>query len=364
MVIEDLERKEVKLLQPYLLSLSIEDVKKKYGLTEVINLSTNESVLGPSPIVKKALHSEINNIHCYPDGSSKLLREALASRYNIDPEMIIVTNGGDELLYLLGSCFISPEDEIVIGEYGFKTYEIVSALFGGKIVTVSLKEQHLNLEEMSRKINNKTKMIFLCNPHNPNGTIFTHQELEHFLNKVPDNLIIVLDEAYSDFVENKEFPDSIKLIKQDSHHLISLRTFSKIGGMAGLRVGFGLASKELIGSLRKVQPPYSVNRMAQLAARAFLSDDEYRKRLLNNNRQGKEFLYHQLNQLNLSYIPTEANFLFIDLAEDADLICEKLMAEGIIVRSGKIWGCDTFIRVTIGTGEENQQLIKTIENIL
>ncbi|MFO7891967.1 MAG: histidinol-phosphate transaminase, partial [bacterium] len=238
MAIEDLVRKEVKLLQPYFPSLSIDDVKKKFGLTKVINLSTNESVLGPSAVVKEALKSELNNIHSYPDGSSKLLREALASRYNIDPEMIIVTNGGDELLYLLGSCFISPGDEIIIGEYGFKTYETVSVLFGGKIVAVPLKEQRLNLEKMSSKINNKTKMVFLCNPHNPNGTIFTYQELEYFLKKVPDNLIIVLDEAYSDFVENKEFPDSIKIIEQDSHHLISLRTFSKIGGMAGLRVGF------------------------------------------------------------------------------------------------------------------------------
>ncbi len=364
MAIEDLVRKEVKLLQPYIAGQSIDDVKKKLGLTKVINLSTNESVLGPSAVVKEALKSELNNIHSYPDGSSSLLRNKLAFQYDIDPEMIIITNGGDELLFLLGSCFVSPGDEVVIGEYGFKTYESACELFGGKMIPIPLKDQYLDLEEIAGRITENTRLVFLCNPYNPSGTIFKHQDLGQFLQKVPASSIIVLDEAYADFVESKDFPDSIKLIKENDCHIVTLRTFSKIGGMAGLRVGYGIAQKELITCLKKVQPPYSVNRMAQAAASAFLSDNEYRKRLLNNNRQGKQFLYHQLNQLNLSYIPTEANFIFIDLKKDAGLVCKKLMAEGIIVRSGKIWGCDTYIRVTIGTKEQNQQLVNALKKIL
>jgi histidinol-phosphate aminotransferase len=364
MHIEDLVRKEVKLLEPYLPGQSIEEVTEKLGLAEVINLSTNESVLGPSAVVKKALKSELNHMHRYPDSSSRLLREKLAVKYGIDPDMVIVTNGGDELLYLLGSCFISPDDEVVIGEYGFKTYESVSALFGGKIIAVPLKDQHLNLVEIAGEVNEKTKVIFLCNPHNPNGTVFTHHDLVEFLSNIPTHPIVVLDEAYSDFVESNHFPDSVKLIKEDSHHMIALRTFSKIGGMAGLRVGFGIAQKELINYLKKVQPPYSVNSMAQVAAGSFLLDSEYRERLLQNNQQGKRYLYRELKKLDLSYIPTQANFIFIDLKQDAGLVCEKLMAEGVIVRSGKIWGRDTCIRVTIGTEKQNQQLINSLEKIL
>ncbi len=364
MNIEDLVRKEVKLLKPYEAGQSIEDVKKKLGFMDVINLSTNESILGPSPLVKDALKSALSDIHRYPDGSSSLLCNKLAAQYTVNPDMIIVTNGGDELLYLLGSCFVSPDDEVVIGEYGFKTYEIASELFGGKLITVPLKNQQLDLEEIARKVTEKTKIIFLCNPHNPNGTIFPHHDLVQFLSNIPPHPIIVLDEAYSDFVESNDFPDSIKLIKENHHHIIALRTFSKIGGMAGLRVGFGIAQKELINCLKKVQPPYSVNRMAQAAAGAFLSDDNYRERLLGNNRQGKTFLYQQFNRLNLSYIPTEANFIFVDLKRDADLMCKKLIEKGIIVRSGKIWGCNTFIRVTIGSEKQNQQLIRTLGKIL
>ncbi len=364
MVIEDLVRKEVKLLKPYEAGQSVEDVKKKLGLTDVINLSTNESVLGPSPAVKEALKSALIDIHRYPDGSSGLLCKELADQYAVNPDMVIVTNGGDELLYLLGSCFVSPDDEVVMGEYGFKTYESSGELFGGRLIKVPLKNQHLHLVEIARKVTEKTKLIFLCNPYNPNGTIFTHHDLDQFLHNIPVNLIIVMDEAYSDFVESKDFPDSIKLIREGNHHIIVLRTFSKIGGMAGLRVGFGIAQKELIDCLKKVQPPYSVNCLAQTAARAFLSDDNYRERLLENNRRGKEFLYGKFKQLNLSYVPTEANFIFVNLEMDADLICKRLIVEGIIVRSGKVWGCDTYIRVTIGTREQNQQLINALQKIL
>lgn len=363
MKIEDLMREEVKSLKPYIPGQSIDQVKKDMGLAEVMNLSTNESVFGPSTIVKEALLLELNNIHQYPDGASLLLRKALAKKYDIDSEMLIVTNGGDELLYLLGSCFLSLDDEVIMGEYGFKTYEIVSELFGAKIISVPLKDNHLDLEGIASEVTDKTKIIFLCNPYNPDGTIFTHDDLVKFLDNIPVHPIIVLDEAYSDFVESSDFPDSIGLIKENHHPMIALRTFSKIGGMAGLRIGFGIARKEFIHCLKKVQPPYSVNRLAQIAAKAFLYDYEYREKLLQNNRSGKTFLYQQFNQLNISYIPTEANFIFVDVKEDADVICKKLIEKGIIVRSGKIWGCDTQIRVTIGTEKQNQKLINALKNI-
>src|SRR6056297_544742 len=289
MKIEDLLRKEVKLLKPYLPSKSIEDVRKSLGLPDV---------------VKEALQAELKNIHRYPDSSSRQLREDLACQYGIHTDMLITTNGGDELLYLLGSCFISPGDELIMGEYGFATYQSVTELCGGRMITVPLNNGHLDLTDIVGKVTEKTKIIFLCNPHNPNGTIFTHHQLEQFLSKIPIHPIIVLDEAYSDFVESNDFPDSIKLIREDKHHIITLRTFSKIGGMAGLRIGFGIAKKELIDCLKKIQPPYSVNRLAQVAARAFLVDVDYRRRLLQNNRHGKEFLYRQFNRLNLSYIST------------------------------------------------------------
>lgn len=364
MKIEDLLRKEVKLLKPYLPSKSIEDVRKSLGLPDVLNLSSNESALGASDVVKEALQAELKNIHRYPDSSSRQLREDLARRYGINTDMLITTNGGDELLYLLGSCFISPDDELVMGEYGFATYQSVAELCGGRIITVPLNNGYLDLTDMVGKVTEKTKVIFLCNPHNPNGTIFSHHQLEQFLSKIPIHPIIVLDEAYFDFVESNDFPDSIKLIREDNHHIVILRTFSKIGGMAGLRIGFGIAKKELIDCLKKVQPPYSVNRLAQAAARAFLSDGNYQKKLLQNNKQGKTYLYQQLNRLNLFYYPTEANFMFVDLKKDSDLMCTRLIKSGIIVRSGKIWGKNTWVRITIGTPDQNRQIISALEKIL
>jgi len=364
MQIENLVRREVQKLAPYIPGQSAKDVKKSLGLTKVINLSTNESVLKVSNRVRDALTSDLNTINQYPDGSSRLLRNDIASRYNLDPDMLIITNGGDELIYLLCACFISPGEEIVIGEYGFSTYAIAGQIYGANIRKVSLKNGYLDLPGMAEQVNRKTKMIFLCNPHNPDGTIFDYRSFKSFLNKIPENIIIVLDEAYADFVENPEFPDSNNLIKNNNHHIISLRTFSKIGGMAGLRIGFGIARRELINYLRKVQPPYSVNRLAQVAARAFLSDENYRDRLLKNNKQGKQYLYRQFNRLRLFYYPTEANFIFVDVRVDADIICKKLIEKGIIVRSGKVWGKDTWIRVTIGTEKHVRSFIKALEEIL
>lgn len=364
MSIEKIARKELQLLKPYNPGQSISDIKLKYGLEEVFNLSTNESVIGPSSVVQDALKSELNNINQYPDGSSLLLRKELSKKYNVDSDMIIITNGGDELLYLLGSCFITAKDEIIMGEYGFSTYEIVSRLYGAKIVRVPLKEGFLDLKRMVTQVTENTKMVFLCNPHNPAGTIFTQEELDDFLEKLPHDIVVVLDEAYSDFVEKPEYPDSMSLIKDNKPYIISLRTFSKIGGIAGLRIGFGIASKEFINCLRKVQPPYSVNRLAQVAARAFLSDSNYQKKLLQNNKQGKSYLYQQLNRLNLFYYPTESNFIFVDLKKDSDLMCTELIKRGIIVRSGKVWGKNSWVRITIGTPVQNQLLVSVLDQIL
>ena len=364
MNIENLLRKEAKSLKPYIPSDSMDDVKKRLGLSNVINLSSNESVLGSSEIVKEAIKLELNNIYRYPDSSSRNLRKTLASQFGINKDMMIVTNGGDELINLLGSCFVSSGDELIMGEYGFATYRSTAELYGGKIIAVQLKDKALDLAKMADRVTKRTKLIFLCNPHNPNGTIFTHEQLKQFLDNIPEDPIILLDEAYYDFVEDSEYPDSIKLIKEDYHNIIALRTFSKIGGMAGLRIGFGIAKNGLINCLKRVQPPYSVNYLAQVAAEAFLGDINYQKSLIQNNNKCKKYLYQEFTRLNLSYIPTEANFIFVDVNQDADIICTKLIEKGIIVRSGKIWGCNTSIRVTIGTEEQNKQMIHVLETIL
>lgn len=364
MKIENLIRKEVQSLKPYVPSEVAEEVMKELNLNEVINLSTNESVLGPSAIVQEALKQALISIHQYPDGLCTKLRKDIASILELDADMIIITNGGDELLYLLGSTFLNFGDEVIVGEYGFKTYESVTILNGGKLIRVPFQKRRYDLAEISNKVTKKTKIIFLCNPHNPNGTIFTHKELENFLSMIPQNVLIVLDEAYADFVEDHNFPDSIKLIQENKYFLLVLRTFSKIGGMAGLRIGYGLASGEIINVLKKVQPPYSVNYLAQIAAKAFLTDTAYRQSIIQTNKEGKYFLYREFDRLQLSYIPSEANFIFVNLGCDADSICSKLMSKGILVRSGKIWGCPTYIRVTIGTEGQNHKFISTLEKIL
>ena len=360
---KSLLRKRILELKPYIPGKPIEEVKRELGLKEVIKLASNETSVGPSPLAIKAIKEEIENINLYPEGSSRLLREKIAYKLNLNKEMIIVGNGADNIIGLVGMAFINEGDEVITGEITFPAYETVTKIMGGKIIPVKLKDYTYDLEEIARRINERTKIIFICNPNNPTGTIVNKEAVDKFMKQIPEDIIIVFDEAYYDYVEDKNYPDSLSYVLEGKN-IIILRTFSKIAGIAGVRIGYSIAKPELIRYLRQVASPFPTNRLAQVAALAFLDDKKRYKKVLKSNQEEKKYLYKELKKLNLFYLPTEANFIFIDLKENVEVIFEKLLRKGIIIRPGKTWGCLNFIRVTIGIHNENQKFIQALKEAL
>jgi len=328
----------------------------------VIKLASNENPFGPSPAALKAIAEEAKRLEVYPDQKSSLSREALAKKLGLVKENIICGNGSDDIMQILAATYLNPDDEVIISRNTFSVYELVARIFGGKLVLVDLKDYEQDLEGMAAKISKKTKLIFLTNPHNPTGTIFTAPALESFLKKVPDNILVVIDEAYAEFVESQDFPDTLKYIKAGKN-LVVLRTFSKFYGLAGLRVGYGIGPKEIIAPMFRTKMPFNVNRLAQAGAIAALDDKDFLNKTFKNTAEGKKYLYAELDKLGLDYKKTEANFIFINLKKSADEFMLKLMAKGIIIRPLTSFGLPEAIRVSIGTKEQNEKLISAISKL-
>ena len=328
----------------------------------VIKLASNENPFGPSPKALEAVARESKNLQIYPDQKSKLLREALAKKFGLAAENIICGNGSDDIMQVLAATYLNPNDEVIISRNTFSVYELVTRIFGGKLVFVDLNNFEQDLSAIASAITPKTKLVFLTNPHNPTGTIFSAQDLEAFLKKVPDNVLAVVDEAYVEFVESKDFPDTLKHIKEGKN-LVVLRTFSKFYGLAGLRVGYGIAKADLIAPMLKTKMPFNVNRLAQAGAAAALDDREFLDKTLKNNSEGKKYLYGELDKLGLDYKKTEANFIFINLKRPADEVFLKMMSEGVIIRPLTSFGLPQAIRVSIGTLEQNQKFIAALKKV-
>ena len=349
-------------LQPYIPGKPIAEVQRELGITNVIKMASNENPLGPSPKAMSAIRKALQNISFYPEGSCYELRKNLAKKLNILEENLIFGNGSDEILLMIGEAFLNPDDEVIqaVSELTFVEYKAVTLISNAKPVFVELKNYTYDLEKMTEKISEKTKLVFIANPNNPTGTIVTRDEVEEFLKKVPEDIIVVFDEAYYEYVERADYPETLDYVK-DKKNIIILRTFSKIYGLAGLRIGYGIAKKEIIDILEKVRQPFNVNYLAQVGANAALKDIKFIEESKRVNSEGKRYLYSSLDELGISYVPSNANFIFIDLKRDANPIVKKLMEEGVIVRR---IGTDTTIRVTVGKEEHNKRFIETLKKIL
>ena len=328
----------------------------------VVKLASNENPFGPSPKALEAIAKEAKNLQIYPDQKSILLREALAKKFGVPDDCIICGNGSDDIMQILGSTYLNPGDEVIVSKNTFSLYELVTRIFDGKMVFVNLKDFALNLEGIAAAITGKTKMIFLTNPNNPTGTIFSTNEFDAFLKKVPDNIIVVVDEAYVEFVESKEFPDIIKYVKEGKN-VVVLRTFSKFYGLAGLRIGYGIARKELIAPMFRTKMPFNVNRLAQAGAIAALEDKEFLEKTFKNNSEGKKYLYAELDKLGIEHKKTESNFIFVNLKRSADELFIEMMKNGIIIRPLTSFGLPQAIRVSIGTKEQNAKFIAAMRKI-
>jgi histidinol-phosphate aminotransferase len=358
-----LARKGILDLKPYVPGKPMEEVQREFGLKDLVKLASNENSTGPSPGAIRAIEGELDKIFRYPDPPCTVLRGALAEKLGVIKEMITLSNGCDNIIYMIGAAFINEGDEVIMAEPTFTIYETVTRIMGGRPVPVPLKNYTHDLEEMAQRIGPRTKLVFLCNPNNPTGTLVPGETLHWFLDYLGDTVILVLDEAYFDYVSEKDYPEGTSLLRNDLN-LIALKTFSKIYGLAGLRIGFAVAHGDLIGLLERVRDPFPVNRIAQAAALAALRDEDHVERVLRTNEEGKAFLYGEFERLKIDYVPTQANFIFVDFNKDSRKIYDALLKQGIIIRPGFIWGYPTSARITIGTMDENRKFIEKLEGVL
>lgn len=354
---------EIERLPSYIPGKPIEEVQREYGIQDVIKLASNENPLGPSPRAIEALTSALSKINRYPDSAGYYLKEKLAAKLGLQIQNIILGNGSDEVFNMIVRTFLEAGDEVILGTPGFTFYEIAVTAAKGRIEKVPLKNFFYDLESMIKKINPKTKIIILTNPHSPTGTIIKKKEFEEFFRSLPDYVILILDEAYLEFVQSKDFPDSLHYL-DSGKNIIVLRTFSKVYGLAGLRIGYGISNVELIRYLEKVREPFNTSLLAQVGAVAALDDEEHLRRTRINNQEGLRYLYTELDDLGLKYLPTEANFFLINLERDCQKIYKFLLKEGVIVRPMDSYGLNKYIRVSVGLPEENRKFIEALKKAL
>jgi histidinol-phosphate aminotransferase len=345
---------------PYQPGPSLESLQAQLGLPRVVRLSANESPLGPSPRAVRAIQDEAGRAHLYPDGGGSALREALARALAVPPESVILGNGADELLGLTAWAALEAGDEAVIPHPAFEPYATVVTLAGATAVLSPLVDYRTDLDDVARRVTPRTKVVILCSPHNPAGTIIRTAAFRRFAAALgADPPLLILDEAYRDFADDPECADGVALLPE-CPTLIALRTFSKIAGLAGLRVGYGVARPEVVAMLNRVRAPYNVNRLAQVAALAALDDREHWEGTRRLVIQERRFLTAELGQLGLTVVPSEANFLLVKAGERAAALRDALLKVGILVRDGAAVGFPGHLRITVGTRETNSRLLRTL----
>ncbi|MDH4078410.1 MAG: histidinol-phosphate transaminase [Nitrospira sp.] len=350
---------DIQSLSPYVPGKPVEELQRELGLTRVIKLASNENPLGPSPKAIAALSGAQTTLHRYPDGGGTQLRQAIADRWKVAGDQIVLGNGSDEILGLLARTFLIPGDEAIMADHTFVIYKMEVTAVHGKPVVVPLVDWTHDLASMARAITPRTKLLFLCNPNNPTGTMVSTEAVDRFMARVPEDVIVVFDEAYFEYARNPGFPDAMAYVKQGRNAIV-LRTFSKIYGLAGLRIGYGVSTAEIVGFLNRVRPPFNANSLAQKAALAALGDDEHVAKSRMVNAAGMEQLEQGLRALGITPIPSETNFLYFDAKRDGRSVFDALLREGIIVRH--IEG--TMIRVTIGLTDENDAFLRAFKKVL
>ncbi len=356
-------RPEIFNLKPYTPGKPIEEVKRELGLDDIIKMASNENPLGPSPLALEALKESLHTIHFYPDANCFYLKEKLVYFLGVQYNQLLVGNGSDELLKLLVETFINRGDEVIFASPSFSEYEFTATIMGAKCINVPLWEFKHDLSSMADAITDKTKIIYLCNPNNPTGTAVSRAELDEFMARVPEDVIVLFDEAYFEYVECPDFPNGLDYLAQGRNVIVS-RTFSKIYGLAGLRIGYMVTTPEIVAAVERVTEPFNVNLLAQIAALAALDDNDHVKASQELNSAGKVYLYNEFEKMGLKYVPTEANYIFVDTGKDCQEVFKSLMAKGVIVRTGDIFGYPSYIRVTVGNQVQNQRFMSTLREIL
>jgi histidinol-phosphate aminotransferase len=357
-------REYLQKIRPYQPGKPIEEIARKLKLRgEIIKLASNENPLGTSPLAMQAIRKALRDLSYYPDDNCYYLKEKLAKRHGVAPDNIFTGNGSVEILPLITLAYLGPEASAVASQSAFIWFKIAVHISAGELMEMPMKNFSHDLPAMLAAVKPNTRLLYIANPNNPTGTLITRAEVDALFRRLPDNVLVVMDEAYHEYIDDPSYPDSFKYFRQGKN-IIILRTFSKIYGLAGLRLGYAVAAPEVIASLSKLRISFNVNRLSQVAGMAAMDDVRHIRRGKAVNDAGKSFLYEAYRKLGLFYLPTFANFIFVDFAKDSQLVFEALQRKGIITRVIKEYGFPNALRITIGTQEQNERLIRTLKKVL
>ncbi|MGL4989568.1 MAG: histidinol-phosphate transaminase [Sarcina sp.] len=353
-------RNEVEKVSKYIAGKPISDVKRELGLDKVTKMASNENPLGCSKQVQIEMSKILNQTFLYPDAGNHDLIQSLSKHLNVDKDEIVLGAGSSSIIKAICLTLLDKGDECIMPELTFPLYENYTNLMGGKSVKIPLKDMKLDIERMIRAISIKTKIIWFCNPNNPTGTFFTSEEFEGIMERIPQDVLVVMDEAYIEYVNSENKINSIELFKKYQNFMF-IRTFSKAYGLAGLRVGYGVANNKLVGYLNRVITPFEINSYSGVAAMAALNDTTFIKQVNKFNKEQKEFLYKSFDKLGYEYVKSEANFILLKVNNDKN-ISKYLLENGFIIRSGYLLGCEGYIRISIGNEIENKEFIDILSN--
>ena len=357
-------RKEIDPMKPYVPGRPIEDVRREYGLTDIVKLASNENPLGCPQKAKDAVMESLAESNYYPDGNCTNLRAFLSESLGIKPAEIVFGCGADEIIAMTGKVFVNPGDECVTAAETFSQYEASTLSMGGAMVFAPMKNNAYDLDAIYERITDKTRVIYLANPNNPTGTMFTAKQQLAFLDKVPSRVFVLIDEAYAEFVADPSYPRTLPMLREYKNIML-VKTFSKVYGLASLRVGYGIAGESIIRLYEKIRPPFNVTIQGQAAALAALSDQDFVKMSYANNRAAMDYYCRELDEMGVKYIPSQANFVTTDTGRDSRCVFQALMKKGYIVRPCYIFGMGiTWIRVTIGTMGQMKGFVKALKEVL
>jgi histidinol-phosphate aminotransferase len=350
-------------IAPYVPGKPIGELEREYGISDAVKLASNENPLGPSPAAVAAIKASLADLHRYPDGAGHELRGRLAAKCKVAPEQVVLGNGSDEIIGLLAQTLLRPGDEVIIPNSSFLMYEISVRSVGATPIFVPLAGLSIDLDALVDQATKRTRLVFICNPNNPTGTAITVDAMRAFLARLPEDAVVVVDEAYIEFASDENCFNSLRHTA-GSRSLVTLRTFSKVYGLAGLRVGYGVMPAPLAELLQRIRPPFNVNTLAQAAALAALDDDDFLERSVDLVHTGLIQLGAGLDEMGLPHYPTQTNFFLIDVQREADLVFERMLRRGVIVRSMRSYGFDRYIRVNVGLPEENERFLAALGQVL
>jgi histidinol-phosphate aminotransferase len=358
----DLANPQLRDLAVYETGKPIEETAHEFNVHPgaIIKLASNENPLGPSPKAIEAMRAALADAHLYPEGGGFYLREALANKLGVGPENIILGNGSNEVIEFLAHAFVNRADDVLTSAHAFICYKLIATLFGARTIETVAPNFLPDLDAMLGAITPKTRIIFIANPNNPTGTLIPKDKIDNFIARVPENIITVFDEAYFELLDDP--PDTLRYVR-DGRNVVVLRTFSKVHGLASLRVGYGIAPRSLIEVLQKTRQPFNVNGVAQAGALAALSDDEYQRRTKELVDAGRAYLEEQFAAMKLRFVPSAANFVMVNVGDGA-LVFKKLLAEKIIVRPLAAYNLSEWVRISVGTMEQNEKCIAALKKVL